>query len=353
MVQHDLITRTKRIVVTVILSLAWIRPAHAENAQELASVRSQYDAAASLFTQKDYEGARKLLLEIWGQRKTADVATLLGQIEVKLGHHADAAKYLAFASANFPPTEPVKHGEVIRGWLVDEKKRVITCEVTSNPDGAAVSVDGVEIGTTPLATPVFMDPGLHIVVLKKDGYKLADRSINASAGASEVWNAKLVPLEAATPATESKPEGKDKVAVVPISPPPDTTPASSKPNPWILVGGGVVALGALATGLVFDLKAHSKYDKARDLRAQLDSGSCSTSSGNVDTSCSSLLDHAKQGDRYRNIETVSFVVAGAVALGTVTYWLWPRAKPTERAGRITLGGTVSKQQSALSLTANF
>src|SRR5512133_3951725 len=127
----------RRSLYAAVLVSAWLAPitsASAEDRMDTPAIREKYDQASALFESKNYAKAKQVLLEAWSQRKTADVATLLGQTEVKLGNHVEAAKYLAYAIANFPPTEPMKHNEAIKGWLAEQKKHVVTLEVASKPD---------------------------------------------------------------------------------------------------------------------------------------------------------------------------------------------------------------------------
>ena len=76
---------------------------------------------------------------------------------------------------------------------------------------------------------------------------------------------------------------KDPNGIV-VAPFDDTTKdrvASSKPNPWILVGGGVVTVGGLVTGLVYNVKANNAYDKAQALKDEIGRSGCYVGSANA------------------------------------------------------------------------
>ncbi|HMA91606.1 MAG TPA: PEGA domain-containing protein [Polyangiaceae bacterium] len=317
------------------------------------AIREKYDQASALFESKNYAKAKQVLLEAWAQRKTADVATLLGQTEVKLGNHVDAAKYFAYAVANFPPTEPMKNNEVIRRWLSEEMKHVVTVDVAVKEEGATVSVDGVAVGVTPLQTPLFMEPGRHIVIVRKAGYRTVDRNVDLPAGSTDTWDVTL--KEEELPAVAPVPKAV-LLGPVRVQPPlgdprfDESSMVASKPNPWILVAGGAVTLGGVVTGLVFNAKANRAEERADALRVKTNASDCYDETSNV-TDCAGLLDQAKTADTSRNIAVGAFVVGGAAAIGTAVYWFWPRRKPLEN--RVQVMGFAAPSGTSLMVSGKF
>jgi len=199
------------------------------------------------------------------------------------------------------------------------------------------------VDPTPLSTPVFLEPGVHVVMVRKDGFKTADRKVTAVAGATDAWDVTLLAVESAPPPVVAPPVAPTATAVVLpqpfVEPPRDSS--ASKPNPWILVGGGVVTVGAVVTGLVFNSKANSAYDKASALKSDIGSSGCFSGSANS-SSCTKLSNHVDDGNRNRTIAEVTFAAAGTVAVATAAYWLWPR-KPT---GNVVAHFTPSISQNA-------
>jgi hypothetical protein len=303
-----------------------------------------------LYSQKRYEEAKQIMLELWAQNRSYDVATALGQSELKLGHYADAARYFAFAVAHCPPTEQTKQQEGMQRLLGEAQKHILTLELKANVAGAAVSVDGVEWATTPLESPVFLDPGMHIIAVRKDGYVTADRKLNAAAGATETWDVTMQPD--ATKSLVAAGNVNGGASVNPFQEPPHDA-AGSKPNPWILVGGGVVTAAAVVTGIVFSSKASSAKDDAERRRSDLEPGACFSPTGALRDECNSIKDNADKSDRFRTYSTVGFVVAGAAAAGTLAYWFWPRSKSAPATNSVTVDGTIGKNSGALWLTTNF
>lgn len=91
-------------------------------------------------------------------------------------------------------------------------------------DGATVAVDGVDVGTTPLA-PLVLTPGSHNVTLRLDGYEPFARTVNAAETGNVRVDAELTPtaataerlrerrssneiFDAGEPAAESSSDGK-------------------------------------------------------------------------------------------------------------------------------------------------
>ena len=66
--------------------------------------------------------------------------------------------------------------------------------ITSDPPGAMVFINGVLIGITPVDA-YEVDPGYYEVVIIKAGYKVSVKGVSVSAGETEVVNVVLTPIE--------------------------------------------------------------------------------------------------------------------------------------------------------------
>ena len=154
-----------------------------------------------------------------------------------------------------------------------------------------------------------------------DGYKTADKSIESVVGQTDR-------LELTLEATSNNATGANGIVVQPFGDTPKDRVASSKPNPWILVGGGVVTVGGLVTGLVLNSKGNSEYDKAHALRDKVGASGCYSDATSSD--CVIQKRHLENGDRDKIISGVAFGVGGAALVATAVYWLWPR-KATKSA----------------------
>jgi len=96
--------------------------------------------------------------------------------------------------------------------------------IESTPSGAAVSVDGEPVGTTPVDVPT--TPGTHEVSVSLDGYDVATRSVDAAAGHPEDVALNLVVHRG--------------------------HPTRARKLPWIVMGAGAVAIVAGAVLIAAD-----------------------------------------------------------------------------------------------------
>lgn len=67
--------------------------------------------------------------------------------------------------------------------------------VASTPSGAAVWIDGVRVGATPVALDS-VDAGTRRVTLRREGFRAAQRDVSVAAGDDATWTAQLEPVPA-------------------------------------------------------------------------------------------------------------------------------------------------------------
>ncbi len=166
---------------------------------------------------------------------TPEIALALAKSEMQLGKTRQAAEHLSFYLRK---SEGAKSDDkqAAEKLFTEAKGKIGSAVVTVDSDGAEVFVDGASVGQSPLAGPIFFDPGPRTIVIRKEGMETAQKQINAAAGKEE---AILVQL------------------VVPLPPPPPPPPPLPPPPPaknktLILAGfgvaGGLVLVG-IGTGI--------------------------------------------------------------------------------------------------------
>ena len=84
--------------------------------------------------------------------------------------------------------------------IARQKTRIATLEIRGLPDGAAVTIDGDEAGKVPLATPVRVGVGKHIVAATAAGYETGEAKIEVAGEDNKVVELKLVPRAGQPPA---------------------------------------------------------------------------------------------------------------------------------------------------------
>ncbi|HYU15662.1 MAG TPA: PEGA domain-containing protein [Candidatus Acidoferrum sp.] len=66
--------------------------------------------------------------------------------------------------------------------LAEVLRLIAKIDVTTTPEGAVVSVDGREVGPSPLDQPLILGPGDHVVSAMLAGHEPAERAIRVAAG---------------------------------------------------------------------------------------------------------------------------------------------------------------------------
>ena len=142
--------------------------------------------------------------------------------------------------------------------------------VRANLDGAMVFVDGQLIGTTPLAEPVSLPAGKHVLSLRAAEHEDIERTLDVQAGERQVLDivlsARPVPVVVPQPVPPS---------AVPVASLAAAEPSAPKPRSRVLRAVtwtsalGAVAAGAVAGTFLLVLNGqHSDFQKYNDLYAQ-------------------------------------------------------------------------------------
>jgi hypothetical protein len=303
----------------LLVACALPRPAlaQAQAAPAALSPQAQYRQAHEAMNAKRWDDARRLLLELWTQSHTYDVASELMFVEYHLGHYAAAANYGAFATRNVPPVADAGETARLQRGLDEVKKRVGAISVSVDRPGAEVHVDSAVVGTSPLASDVYVDVGPHRVRALLDGAFSPELRVDALAGETYKVELTLPPPASHHPQPPSAP-GLATSAATPASP--RRTPSHAPAIVAASVGGA-----ALAGGIVALVVSTNQHAKAQDRLAALgDPNACGT--GMSAEHAAACQDIANQADSSHTLRTLSVAGFGtALVAGALTYVLWPKA----------------------------
>jgi len=305
-------------------SLAISAPAvaRAQPGSNAESAQVRYRQATESFSHRKFEDARRILVELWSESRTYDVAVTLVQVEYQLGHYGAAANYLQFALANVPPTEKLAITARMKKDL--EQLAALTGQVRVSVDepDAEVSIDGRIIGRTPIADNTYLDPGVHTVA-GRIGKRVVNKVFSVEKGRTADMEL-VLPKEVAG-ATAPRPP------MVPVTKQstPASTPdpgASQAPDYTLPIVVGATGAAALFTGAVMLVVASSKASRREDLLNKLpDSNPCGTGDSKP-AECSEVADLASGAATFRTVAIVSF--GTTLAAGVATYILWPKSRDT-------------------------
>jgi hypothetical protein len=278
------------------------------------------------FNAGKYNDALRIYHEAWSLKQSPDIAANLAQTESELGKHRDAAEHFSFALAHLLPSSTDEQKQALAEGLAQEKKEIGLLHVTLEPSDSVLTIDDARV-TVPPSGDIFLEPGEHGVSVSHEGYEPNQQSLRLSRGAAQVLWIKLTALGGSPAASEGTEELAP--AATETTPPPANSHSHRSIVP-ALIGGGLVAAGA-AVGVVFLFSANSNQEDADRLRAALP-GANACGAGTPHTGdCAALHDKNSEVDRARTLEIAGFSVAGAAAVGTGLYLLWPRSHSSSRA----------------------
>lgn len=78
--------------------------------------------------------------------------------------------------------------------LIPVKTQTASLEITSNPEGAAIFFDSMDMGQKTPATLENLSPGAHSIRLTKDGYEPVEEPVTISSGVAKSFSASLTKL---------------------------------------------------------------------------------------------------------------------------------------------------------------
>lgn len=303
--------------------------------------RALFRAGVAAYGEGKNEDARKALLGAWSLRQTYDVAAALAQSELALKRDREAAEHLQFCLRHFAPIESEQTLQQIQSAFSNVKARVATLELSVDQEGSAVSVDDRSMGLTPLSAPLFLDPGVHELAAVKGGDRVS-RTVRVDAG--RVYRMTLKLGAALTGVPERR--GASAASV--------TASRDGERTMLPTVIGGSVFAVALVAAVGFKLAASSDGNEAARLAEKNGRSGCYGAAASS-SDCLAQREAAEGKDRYNNWAFASALVAGAAALGTSAYWVWPRSSEQREAQpkKVRLSGAALPGTAGVWLSGSF
>lgn len=331
----------------------------------LTMARERFKEGVSYFDKKDFAKARVAFLQAYALKKHPAVLLNLAQSELRSGHEADAAKHFALYLRDYKDATDAERQGAETG-LTAAKALVAEVALDVDANGAEVYVDGDLEGQTPLPGPVFLAPGSHELLAKKEG-KSAKNQVMASAGQSSSVILKLAAASrpAAPGAAPAPSEGN-----APSPPEEEPSHAHRKAffpwlgsNPVAMVGAGLFGVGLIGGG-AFALGSKSAYDAADsvaegiqqhadtvDMKPKGPPGVCvsptdwlkqvypndpqrvAERAAQYQKNCDKYTNNVKSGDTFKTLAIVSVSVGAAAGVATIIYYFVDRDSDTAEASR--------------------
>lgn len=296
------------------------------DSQQLQRADQLYRQGRQAMFAERWADAHRILSEAWALKQSYDIGALLGQTELNLAMYPEAAEHLAYALRNYPARDPAEPRRRLEQGLALAQARVATFNVQSNVAGATVLVDGREVGLTPLAQPLFLEPGTHRFEASREGYRAVTLNQAAPAGSSTEVSLELTREVGAVPPLASA-GSTTSPAELDVG----GSASSTSPRDVVLLVGAGLTLVAGGTSAYFALRSSSLRDEEDELREELggEPGACLAGG-------SSRCEDLRQSGEDRADAALGSRVALAVATGlglatATTYLLWKPERSTPRA----------------------
>jgi hypothetical protein len=288
-------TRLARHLLLALLAAAvscalGVATANAQN--DGGDVAADYAEGKRLWSEGKRAEAEVAFERAWAKQKSYDVAGQLGGVELELDKFAEAAEHLSFAVANWAPSGNPEGKASAERRLQKALARVGAVRIDASVDGARIELNGSARDNG--GGTLYLDPGKHTIVAKKDGYDPATATIEVTAASEQTVTLTLRPT---TPPNGDEGEGPAALPVV------------------AGVGFGLAGIGiGVAIGLtVADAGARSDFDARAE---ELDRLGVSCPDGSADPICTDFFDARDKASTLRTASIGTWIGAGAVAVAT-------------------------------------
>lgn len=224
---------------------------------EEADVEARFRRGVELYNEADFRSAAAEFRRAHEASGNYKILFNLAQCEHQLTEYAAAyatlERYLAEAGARLPDARRRE----VDDQLDELRARTAAVTLVSSVDGALLALDGRDVGTSPLASPVRIDAGTHRAAARRTGFVEASVTFHVTSG--EAREVRLAPEAAPSPAPRAEPSPR-------AAPPPrDRAEPLASYTPALVAWGAAAAFG-IAAGLT-GAAASAKSDELSEAKA--------------------------------------------------------------------------------------
>lgn len=159
-----------------------------------AEVAKRFDRGVALFDEGDNAGALAEFKHVYSTMPNAVVLYNIGLVYAAMGRPVDAVDALR-SVVDDKSLSSAQHERAVR-TLADQEARIGRLTVTTIPPGARISIDNVDVATTPLTAPLRVAAGSHVVGAVAAGYALARKEVVVAGNADATLELQLVRADA-------------------------------------------------------------------------------------------------------------------------------------------------------------
>jgi tetratricopeptide (TPR) repeat protein len=281
---------------------------------------AHYQKGLELANRAEYRAALDEFNAAYAASPNYAVLYNIGQAEVAIGRPRQAIESLTKYLRDGGEQVPANRRQQVELQLKELKGAFAYLNVTTKPDGALVNVDGSNLATTPLAEPLRLSPGSHIVAVSRAGFSTETLMVGIAEGQQQTLNLELRTLRVGDPAltgvTASGRAERPTTAPEPRPIPPATAAdRSSFPLGYVLMGAGVVTGGVAVAHYIWNA------GRVRDFRNDEATLQTATAPGRRQRQIENN-ELAESIDRASVVTVLLGVGAGALAAGGVATLTW-------------------------------
>lgn len=336
-------TRARTVVIAFLaagLTMAVVAPRTA--AAAAAADEKLNDEGVELRRKGDDRGALEAFQKAYDLTHSPRATAQLGLVHQALGRWELAGPLVEKALQSPADGWVKKYQPQLQDALSTIRQHLARIELTGEPAGAEVTVNGVGAGKLPLPGPLTVSIGTVDLQVRADGYQPDIRKISLGAYQYEHVFVRLDKLPEAKPIIVEHPQTDEGHPAPP--PPPAAKDANTSVSPRTVIKWSALGLGAagIATGVAATILHESKissFNNSAGGSCQDQGGTAVDGSGKRNADCQSALDGAHTA---RTWQIVGFVAGGAFAA------TWLVLQLTESDGGS--GGTSTAWSCAPSLT---
>jgi tetratricopeptide (TPR) repeat protein len=235
-------TRASSVVALGLALLALPRPAFAgdepaPSERSIEEARSRFQKGVQLYREGSFEGALAEFRRAYQLAPSYRILYNVGQVQFELHDHVEALKafrqYLNEGGAEIPTDRRSQ----VEADIQKLEGRVAYLDISTNVDGAQVTVDDVPVGVSPLRAAVLVNSGPRRVSVSKAGHGATARNVTVAGGDRVKISLDLTDAAGARPAVvDSTPKRSASKS--------EAVPTPNRTGVWI----GVVATGVFAVG---------------------------------------------------------------------------------------------------------
>jgi hypothetical protein len=155
--------------------------------------KDAYGSAKILFNNQDFEGAASKYSQAYALSKDPRLLFNLAICEKNQHHYARTEGLLEQYEREMGSRIAADDKATVDAALVAIRGLVGAVTLTVTEAGATVSIDGQELGTTPLDGPLKLDLGKHTLTVKKEGFSTREMPLDVAGGAAGTTTVRLEP----------------------------------------------------------------------------------------------------------------------------------------------------------------